>query len=328
MTRRTMLATSAGAALAAAQPPARSKLAIATTCYLSYLKPRETLEFLERGIRLGAPGIQSGLTSLEPDYLDRLERRLKETGLFLEVMVGLPGVDMSKFIATVEASKKLGAVAMRAGCLSGRRYETFSSLDEWKKFVSESKAAVARAVTIADKYKMPLALENHKDWTVDEFVAILRSYSSEYFGVCLDTGNNISLLDDPYEVVERLAPWALSTHIKDMGVAPAKDGFLLSEVVLGTGMLDMKRIIDTIQKARPKTKLTLEMITRDPLRVPAMTEKYWATFPDRNGKYLASTFRLVRDNAKTLPVFSHLSKTEQLAAEEENVRRCLASMPA
>ena len=51
-------------------------------------------------------------------------------------------------------------------------------------------------------------------------------------GGCVDTGNNISLLDDPMELIEGLAPYAISTHIKDMGVEPWKDGFLLSELPL------------------------------------------------------------------------------------------------
>lgn len=327
MNRRTFLNSAAASAtalaLSGATPP-RSKMAIATTCYLSYLKPKDTFAFLEHAIEIGAAGIQAPLSSLEPAYLDRIERRAKDQGLFIEVMSGLPQVDMSRFIATVEAAKKIGALCVRAACLSGRRYETFSSLDDWKKFTADSRGAIARAVPIAEKYKLPLALENHKDWTADEFVPLLKSYSSQYLGTCLDTGNNISLLDDPMEFVERLAPFAISTHIKDMGVAPAPDGFLLSEVVIGTGMLDIKQIVATIAKARPETRLTLEMITRDPLRVPALTDKYWATFPDRNGVHLARTLRMVREKTSKLPVFSSLSRPEQLQAEEDNVRKCLA----
>ena len=98
--------------------------------------------------------------------------------------------------------------------------------------------------------------------------SLMKRNSSEYAGVCLDTGNNISLLDDPYEVVESLAPYTLATHVKDMGLARSPEGFLLSEVVWGKGVLDMKRIVGAIATARPKTKLTLEMITRNPLSVP------------------------------------------------------------
>jgi sugar phosphate isomerase/epimerase len=152
--------------------------------------------------------------------------------------------------------------------------------------------------------------------------ALMKSKSSRWLGVCLDTGNNIALLDDPMALVEALAPYAFSTHIKDMAVAPYADGFLLAEMPLGEGMLDMRRIVDTIRHARPETRLTLEMITRDPLKVPCLTDAYWATFPERNGLYLARTMRMERE--RPLPVVSKLPRETQLQLEEDNVKRCLA----
>jgi 3-oxoisoapionate decarboxylase len=318
MTRRSFLAT---AALLPAS--ARSRLGIATTCYMSFRRFKDTLEFLEHANAIGAAGIQSSLTSLEPDYIAKVEKRAKDLGLFVEVMAGLPRADMAQFVRTLEAAKQIGALCVRSACLGGRRYETFSTLEEWRKFVADSHAAIARAVPIAEKMKVVFALENHKDWTAEEFVAILRKYQSPFLGVCLDTGNNIALLDDPMETVERLLPYTVSTHIKDMGVAPAPEGFLLSEVRIGTGMLDIPKIVGMIP---PRVKLTLEMITRDPLRVPAFTDKYWATFPDRNGIALARTMRMVHAKASKLPVVSNLSREEQLRAEEENVRACLAKV--
>jgi sugar phosphate isomerase/epimerase len=246
--------------------------------------------------------------------------------MYLEAMAPLPQVDMSRFLDTVEAAKRVGALCIRSACLSGRRYETFSTLEEWRKFVADSRASIARAVAIVDKHRMPLALENHKDWTLEEMVTLLKSYSSPYLGVCLDTGNNIALLDNPMEVVSQLAPYAISTHIKDMGVSLYRDGFLLAEVAIGDGFLNIPEIVGIIRKARPKTRLTLEMITRDPLQVPAFTDKYWATFPERSGLYLARAMRMVHDKQSKLPTLSNLPKEKQLEAEEANVRRCLAAL--
>lgn len=306
----------------------RTSLGIATTSYMTARRFRDTLEFLEHCHKLGAPGIQTALTSLERPYLDKVKARLQETGMYIEVMAQLPKVDMAQFLAVVDGAKHVGAHCIRVGALSGRRYETFATLEDWRKFVSDSKAAVARAVPVVEKARIPLAIENHKDWTVDEMVTLLKSYSSEYFGALLDTGNNISLLDDPMEVVERLAPFAIATHIKDMGVAEYPDGFLLSELVIGEGFLNIPNIVGIIKKARPRTNLVLEMITRDPLKVPVYTDKYWATFPDRSGIYMARTLRMVREKKSKLPMFSNLSKDKQIEVEEDNVKRCLAALPA
>jgi hypothetical protein len=93
---------------------------------------------------------------------------------------------------------------------------------------------------------------------------------------------------------------------------------------MGTGILDMKRVISTIRNARPKTNLVLEMITRNPLAVPCLTDKYFATFPDRKGILLARTLRMVRDKKQKLPTLDGLDRDAQLKVEEDNVKRCLA----
>ena len=59
-----------------------------------------------------------------------------------------------------------------------------------------------------------------------------------------------------------------------------RDGFLLSEVPIGDGFLNIPEIVAIVRKQRPSTRLLLEMITRDPLEVPVFTDKYWATFPE------------------------------------------------
>ena len=326
MTRREFayLAAAAGR-LSAAPPP--SKMGIATTSFMTYRKFSDPYEFLEYSHSLGAGGIQTGLTSPDAAALQKLRARAEQLGMYIECMVGLPKKDdAGAFEKSIQAAKTAGALCVRAGCLSGRRYETFNSLVEWQNFTTESLAAIKRAIPVLEKARMPLALENHKDWTVDEMKAILKDNSSEYLGVCLDFGNNIALLDDPMAVVETLAPYAIATHVKDMGLEPYVDGFLLSEVPLGEGFLDLKKMVAIIRKARPNTRMTLEMITRNPLEVPVLKEKYWATFPDRSGRYLARTLRLLDNESKRLAALPRMDKqtsTAQVRLEEENVKVCL-----
>lgn len=76
-------------------------------------------------------------------------------------------------------------------------------------------------------------------------------------------------------VVEELAPYSFSTHVKDMGVHNSKNGFLLSETLFGEGFLDIQGILDTEHRVRPKTRITLEMSTRNPVEAPCLTESTW-----------------------------------------------------
>lgn len=327
VTRRAFLIAAAAAAARPACAVPSTKMGIAETSFMTVRKPKDTYEFLEYCHSLGGGGIQASLTSSEPEYLKKLRTRAEEWGMYIEVMAGLPKPDDSgAFERTVSAAKEAGALLVRAACLAGRRYETFSTLAAWQTFITESRAAIARALPVAEKHRLPLALENHKDWLADEMAALMKDKSSEYLGVCLDTGNNIALLDDPMTAVEKLAPFTLSTHIKDVGVEPYTDGFLLSEMPLGEGILDLRKIVSIIQRARPSARMTLETITRNPLEIPCFTDKYWVTFPERSGWNLAKTLVLVRNAARRLeplPRIDRLDPAAQLRLEEDNVKQSL-----
>jgi sugar phosphate isomerase/epimerase len=323
VTRRHFLeAVPAAVAFTALAAQEKTGMGIAWTSYMTAAKPQDNLEFLMRCHALGAAGIQAPLHG----DLRQLRTRAEQLGMYIEGMVPLPkNGDTSAFEKSIREATDAGALCVRAGALSGRRYESFASLEAWRKFVSDSRQSIAATLPILEKYKMPLALENHKDWTADELVDLMKSHQSEYLGVCLDFGNNIALLDDPLNVVEMLAPFTIATHVKDMGVEWYNDGFLLSEVVLGRGFLDLPRMISLIRQSRPATRFSLEMITRDPLQIPCLTEKYWVTFPDRNGVFLAKTMQLVQryKSAKPLPRISGLSPAALLEAEQANVQASL-----
>lgn len=326
MTRRQFTVTTALASATVAAPP-RSRLGICTTSYMTFRRIRDTHEFLEHCASLGASGIQAP----PPKDPAALRRRLDQLGMWYEGMVSLPKGDGSAFEAQIKACKAAGATVVRAGCLGGRRYETFGDLAAWKAFVAESKASLKQAIPVLEREQITMALENHKDWTLAEHIALLKEYSHERLGALVDFGNNVALLDEPHELVEKLAPYAASTHVKDMAYEEDPAGFRMSEVPLGDGKLDLKRMLGAIRRARPQTRFVLEMITRDPLLIPCLTDKYWETYADRTPRHLARTLAMVRTqkSREPLPRFGTLSAVDkfntdaQLKAEENNIKTCL-----
>ena len=160
----------------------------------------------------------------------------------------------------------------------------------------------------------------------DELLPVLKRLSSRHVGVCVDTANSIALLEDPLDVIEAYAPWAFSTHIKDVSVAEYEEGFLLGEPPLGEGILDLNKIVALFRRARPEIHLNLEMITRDPLKVPCLTPKFWATFESLPGRHLARTMSWVRKHGSRQPraPMSSLTPEQKLALEERNVQKSLA----
>ena len=332
MRRRTFLAAASATPLAKAitaeiRPP--SQLGASTsTCSLHHRHGSfsSALAELEHYRDMGAAGAQIGVRSWTDPVVAKSTRSFVEAaGMYLEGQIRLPKdePDIERFSAEVAAAKETGVEILRTVMLGGRRYETFNSIAAWNLHQEQSWRSLTLAEPVMGKHGVKLAIENHKDWRIDENIALLRRLSSEHVGVNLDTGNNIALLEDPMRVVEELAPYAITTHLKDMAIEEAQDGFLLAEVPLGEGFLDIPKVVETCRKARPGIRFNLEMITRDPLRIPCLTESYWTTFGEVRAQELAAALRMVRANQveKPLPRVSGKDPAVQLALEDEHNRR-------
>ena len=287
----------------------------------------DPLNFLAFCHERGAAGLQLPIGVRDGEYRKTLRAKIDEFGMYLEGSIRMPKdkADAERFEEEMRTAKEVGATVVRTVMLGGRRYETFKKAEEFSAFKERSWRSLQLAEPIVARLKMRLAVENHKDYRTAELVDVMRRLGSEYVGVTVDTGNNIALLDEPHETVKALAPYAFTCHLKDMAVEERSDGFLLAEVPLGTGFLDVAAIVQTLRKANPRICLNLEMMTRDPLVIPCLTDGYWATFGDVPGRDLARTLAMVRKHARKekLPRISSLKPAEQLEAEERNVRESL-----
>jgi sugar phosphate isomerase/epimerase len=79
-------------------------------------------------------------------------------------------------------------------------------------YVSE---VLGRASDRARAANVRLLLENHSDFTIDEYERIVHDVGRDRVGVFLDLINPIVTFDDPMRAIERLAPFASSGHIRD-----------------------------------------------------------------------------------------------------------------
>lgn len=289
---------------------------------------KDAIDLMRHCHSIGAGGIQTTVGGWAEDFSKKVRDEREKLGMYLEGSIGLPKnpEDVARFERDVLAAKEAGVTVLRTVCLSGRRYETFKTAAEWAVFKENSHKSIRLAEPVVRKNRMKLALENHKDWKAAELAQIIQNLSSEWVGVTLDFGNNVSLLEEPMDVIRTLAPFAYSTHVKDMGVKPFDKGFLLSEVPLGTGIVNLKEAVALCQRHNPNVTFSLEMITRDPLAIPCLEDSYWATFEHPTAQDLAKILRMVRDRAypSALPEVKSLNSEQRLAFEEENVVKCLS----
>ena len=342
MTRREILALTASApawlrSISIAAPAPENPLRMGGTPSAFMLRIQasraggQPFDMVEHCHNLGLGGVQMNPPSMEPDEIKKFRARLEGYNMYLVCDPRLPHQkgDLGAFETEVKAYKEAGAVAFHAA-LTGRRYEDFDSFGPWKRMFEGAKASVELAEPVLAKHQMRLGIENHKGFRAAEQAAWLKSLGSEYVGVCFDFGNNISLCEGPMDTLRTLLPYAFLTHIKDMAVEEYEDGFLLSEVPMGEGILNLKEMVRLLRQKDPNMIFELEMITRDPLKIPVFTTKYWATFDDSYsplpGRDLAKTLALVRTNKpkSPLPRIAGLSPEARIKLEDECNLKCLA----
>lgn len=98
-----------------------------------------------------------------------------------------------------------------------------------------------------------ILLENHSDFTADEYAEIIDGVGSDRVGVFLDLINPISSLQDPMPVISRLAPLAPSGHVKDFRLVSRyvedrfhRRGFDVQWCYPGEGVADLTSLVGVL----------------------------------------------------------------------------------
>ncbi|MBO0873764.1 MAG: sugar phosphate isomerase/epimerase [Pseudonocardia sp.] len=102
-----------------------------------------------------------------------------------------------------------------------------------------------------------ILLENHSDFTGEEYSEIIQGVDSARVGVFLDLINPISSLQDPLTVVRQLAPLAPSGHVKDFRLVSQyvedkfhRRGFDVRWCYPGEGVADLTSLVGVLTSAR------------------------------------------------------------------------------
>jgi sugar phosphate isomerase/epimerase len=279
---------------------------------------------------LGAPHIYFPLDQ-DAAKTAKIRKQLNDYDMRAVFLVRTPRTkeDLPKYEAALKA---IASMDGRAACVhdpfSGRRYEQFKTAAEFHQFFAQCKAGVQLAEPLLRKYKLPLAIENHKGWRSAELVDWVKATGSEYVGVCLDLVNNVSMIETPEQTIDALMPYTIYVSFKDIGVDFYDQGILLSEVPFGDGHLDLKAIVARGQKKDPNMIFQIEMLTRDPLEVPVFTEQYWKVWDDKSpvpAQDLAMLVHYIRTHPpkKPLPRISGLTPAQRLALEDQFNQQCI-----
>ena len=249
---------------------------------------------IEQAGSLGFDGVELLHRQMDgetPAYLNSLKQAAFKHGLslpMLSIHQDFVSPDAAERQAAVDHTKKCIALAARLGVpairLNSGRWNTIKSFDDLMKVKGDEPPiqgytdedafkwcvdCIRACLPDAEAAGVTLALENH--WGLSTKVeALLRIYkdvNSPWLGINLDTGN---WPGDPYEGIERLAPYATIVQAKTYyggGVWYTLD-------------LDYPRIAKILEKAGFKGWVSLEMEGKEPAAtaVPKSLEVLRAAF--------------------------------------------------
>lgn len=181
---------------------------------------------LESAADLGAPVVALNLHHVRErstGQLGALRKRARDLGVRLLAQgdfIGSPrlGHGVSAGVARIDewleraAALESSSLRLVSGFYRAELAGRPELIEAERRYVG---SVLAQAADGAHRAGIRLLLENHSDFTIDEYERIVRDVGADRVGVFLDLINPIVTFDDPLRAIERLAPLASSGHIRD-----------------------------------------------------------------------------------------------------------------
>ncbi len=160
--------------------------------------------------------------------------------------------------AAVEA-KLLGTRIIRS-CSGGlMRWDKNSPLT--KSLLKEMATVLKSQRTMLRDNNAILAIETHFEFTTFELLNLFEECDAQpgdYLGICLDTMNLLTMLEDPEMATNRILPWVVSTHIKDGGILKNEEGYKSFTTPIGNGIVNICSIIEMLGTLDREIFLSIE----------------------------------------------------------------------
>lgn len=218
---------------------------------------------LEQAKRLGCQVLQplAPLPKNDPDALAKIKAKMKEYDIEFELgvpraifeLAGPYGVSAKMALqAEIDFVKAFGDVKiMRCGYGKLVMETTRYSKETAKAQYDNLRECLKIAAPMFEKAGIYFALENHLDFTGQELAAIFAEINSPYMGIAVDTANGFCIFSEPTEESLAMAPWAITSHIKDAKIVDkTQEGDYFPLIPLGCacgeGSVDIPKIIDAI----------------------------------------------------------------------------------
>ena len=182
---------------------------------------------------------------LDPQNLQKVKSRAQELGISIDSGMGCICESAKAFnkngpparqqlLEGLKVTRAVGSKSMR--CYMGASDDRLGPLPieaHMENTIKVFRSVRAEAMDLGVK----IALENHSgDLQAREVKTIIEESGSDFVAACLDTGNPIWCVEDPFVTLETLAPYVVTTHVRDSVVFEDARGAAGQWVALETAM--------------------------------------------------------------------------------------------
>ncbi len=221
----------------------------------------------------------------------------------------------------IRVAKALGSPVIRVVLGTGEDRKTEGGIE----------ARIADTVKICQSCKtramdagVKIAVENHAgDMQAWELVQLIEAAGKDFVGANMDSGNAVWTMESPLENLETLAPYVVTTSLRDSAVWESENGATVQWTAMGEGNVDLKTYFARFAELCPNVPVHIETISGFNREIPFLKKEFWDVWPKARAKDFAQFLALAKKGTPREPHKSPSAEAEQ-AYQKGEIERSIA----
>jgi len=284
LTRSTLAPLAAAAAAAAPVKPGVDLFSLRTQNWTPF-------QHLDYCAKFGAKVVHFSeirfLGGLEDEHVRKVGEHAASLGIELEIGMRSICPSSSLFDAKAGTAEEQLTRVIRAATIAksklvraflghmGDRRGAIPIAGHIENVVKVLKACRSRAMDAGIK----IAIENHAgDMQARELKGLIEAAGTDFVGACFDSGNPVWAIEDPHLTLETLAPYILTSHIRDSYLWSTPEGAAVRWVRMGEGNIGIEKLLTRFQELCPGKAMSLEIIVTGPRTFAWRQPEFWQAY--------------------------------------------------
>ena len=166
---------------------------------------------------------------------------------------------------------------------------------------------------------LKVAIENHAgDMQGRELRQLIEAAGKDFVGAVLDSGNPVWAIEDPHVTLEAVAPYVLTSHVRDSVVWRIPEGAAVQWTRMGEGNIGIESYLKRYIELCPGRPISLEIIVTGPRKFAYFDPKFWDGYRNVPAADF-SRFVALADKGTAPPERPPVPKEQQPQREREDL---------